>query len=212
MHIFLDLDGTLVDPKPGITGSVIHSLRTLGLIAPSADDLEWVIGPPLLDSFKRLGAADPHEALAIYRETYSAGAMFDVTIYPGIPETLALLGQHHNLHLATAKPHVFATQITAHVGLDRYLDQQYGPELDGTRDDKGALLAYACETLGIAPSKAVMVGDRLNDLNAAQANGMPFIGVSWGYGSPGELDGADDICKSPDGLTAAISDLTVPKS
>lgn len=69
--IFLDLDGTLTDPKPGITGAVRYALTQVGLVAPSADQLEWVIGPSLLDSFRKLGTPDPAHALAIYRARYS---------------------------------------------------------------------------------------------------------------------------------------------
>ena len=49
--------------------------------------------------------------------------------------------------LATAKPHVFATQITARLGLDGHLLAQFGPELDGTRNDKAELLAHAMRQL-----------------------------------------------------------------
>jgi phosphoglycolate phosphatase len=55
--IFLDLDGTLIDPKPGIVGSIAGALRRLDLAVP--EDLTWAIGPPLLESFAALGAPDP---------------------------------------------------------------------------------------------------------------------------------------------------------
>ena len=45
--VFLDLDGTLTDPKPGITESIRYALTRLGRTAPSADELVWAIGPPL---------------------------------------------------------------------------------------------------------------------------------------------------------------------
>jgi len=206
--IFLDLDGTLVDPKPGITGSVQHALGELGLAVPTADDLEWVIGPPLLDSFRRLGAADPNHALALYRARYSSGGMFDCAVYDGVPGILAeLRAAGHRLFLATAKPHVYAKKITAHFGLAGYLEAEFGPELDGTRNDKGNLLAHACELLGLDPGSAVMIGDRDNDLNAARANAMAFIGVLWGYAAKGELSDADQLCKVPCDLPAAVRAL-----
>jgi len=52
--ICFDLDGTLSDPKLGITRSIQHALRELGRPVPTADDLIWCIGPPLLGSFKKL--------------------------------------------------------------------------------------------------------------------------------------------------------------
>ena len=59
--VFWDLDGTLTDPKPGITGSVVKALHDLGLDAPSPDELEWVIGPALLWSFEKAGDTRPGE-------------------------------------------------------------------------------------------------------------------------------------------------------
>ena len=52
--VFLDLDGTLTDPKPGITRSIRHALHALGHVAPAEDALTWCIGPPLLQSFVSL--------------------------------------------------------------------------------------------------------------------------------------------------------------
>lgn len=204
--VFLDLDGTLVDPKPGITGSIAHALEQVGIAPPDPDTLGWAIGPPLRETFARLGAPDPEAVLAQYRARYGGGAMFDVSVYPGVPRALAALGGHR-LFLATAKPHVFARQITAHVGLSAHLEAEFGPEMDGTREDKAELLTHACAQLGLAPERCVMVGDRDNDLRAARANGMGFVAALWGYGAPGELDGADIACAAPADLPAAIAQM-----
>lgn len=206
--IFLDLDGTLIDPKPGITGSVRYALQKLGLPVPAADDLHWVIGPALVDSFARLGAPDVEQALAFYRERYGTTGIFECKLYPGISRALSDLTQSGaDLSLATAKPHVYATRITAHFGLDRVLRHQFGPELDGTRNDKAELLAHACKMNGIDPGSSIMVGDRHMDISAGRANGMRTVFVRWGYGSDAEAEGADVICDRPDLLPGAIAAL-----
>ena len=38
-RVFLDLDGTLVDPAPGIIGSIRHALAEVGAEVPEADTL-----------------------------------------------------------------------------------------------------------------------------------------------------------------------------
>jgi phosphoglycolate phosphatase len=53
-NIYFDLDGTLTDPKPGITRSIQYALRKLDREAPSEDELTWCIGPPLRASFATL--------------------------------------------------------------------------------------------------------------------------------------------------------------
>ncbi|SPF79255.1 5'-nucleotidase [Aliiroseovarius pelagivivens] len=205
--IFWDLDGTLADPKPGITGSVIKALNDLGLPAPSADDLEWVIGPALLWSFERLGAPDPEAALDAYRRHYTGGGMYDCSVYDGIPRVLEDLAAQHKMSIATAKPHTYARKITAHFGLSQHMIHEFGPELDGTRNDKAELLAHALSVTGVDPARCVMIGDRHYDLKAARANNMAFIAVGWGYGGQDDLSDADAHVKTPDELPGVIGSL-----
>ncbi|MAC81177.1 MAG: HAD family hydrolase, partial [Rhodobacteraceae bacterium] len=143
--VLVDLDGTLVDPAPGIIGSFRHALTTLGHPAPPAQDLGWIIGPPLRRSFERqIGAPDQVEdAVAHYREVYGVDGLFQATLYDGIVEALTgLKAAGYGMYLCTAKPIVFARRITAHFGLDTLFDGQYGADLDGRFDDKGDLIAH----------------------------------------------------------------------
>ena len=206
--VFWDLDGTLTDPKPGITGSVIKALEAIGMEAPSPDDLEWVIGPALLWSFEKLGTPDPQAALDHYRSFYEdGGGMYDCTVFDGIPEALTTIKANHVMHIATAKPHAYARKITAHFGLAQHMTHEFGPELDGTRNDKGELLAHALNLTGHDPAQCVMIGDRHYDLNAARSVGMKFISVAWGYGASDDLSSADGFAKTPGDLPGAVHRL-----
>lgn len=206
--IFLDLDGTLTDPKPGITSSIIGALKKVGLDAPSADELEWAIGPPLLDSFQKLGAPDPEIALGHYRDIYTSGALYQADVYSGVIDALkALTASGHQLVLMTAKPHAYARKITAHFGFSEYLFAEYGPELDGTFNDKAELLAHALKELGADPANCVMVGDRSHDAKAALANEMAFIAAAWGYGRENEWPNADAICALPHDLPKTVENV-----
>ena len=71
--IYFDLDGTLTDPKPGITRSIQYALRKLDRVAPAEDELTWCIGPPLRASLKKLVGADDlaDKALLLYRERFA---------------------------------------------------------------------------------------------------------------------------------------------
>ena len=206
--VLLDLDGTLIDPKPGIIGSVQYALRQMGKDAPPTEALTWAIGPPLRSTFtKLLGEPHAEEAVAHYRKNYADGAMFDCEVYAGIPETLAALAQSgHRLIVVTAKPHVFARPIVSRLGLETFVSAVYGPELDGTRDNKADLLGHVLQAERIAPAAAVMVGDRQFDMLAAAANAVTGIGVTWGYGTRDELEtaGARTLCEAPPDLVAAV--------
>ncbi len=201
--VFLDLDGTLTDPKPGITRSIRHALHSLGREAPDEDALTWCIGPPLHESFEKLlgDAALAARALALYRERFSEIGLYENRIYDGVPEMLARLrNAGFRLCLATSKPHIFATRITAHFGLDKWLDRVFGSELDGTRADKTALLAHALAQTSAEPERAAMLGDREHDIIGARNNGVAGIGALWGYGTRGELQaaGAARIATNPE--------------
>ena len=205
--VFLDLDGTLTDPAPGITASVNHALSALGHTPLPPAEMGWMIGPPLLDTFARLGVADPQAALGHYRARYAETGLFENRVYDGIPEALTALAQAgHRMVLMTAKPHIYARRITAHFGLARFMVAEYGPELDGTRNDKAELLAHAITELGTT-GDAVMVGDRTHDIAAGKANGCATLAVAWGYGTPEEHAAADRIVRHPDRLAAAVRDL-----
>ena len=196
--IFFDLDGTLTDPKPGVTASFIYALDKLGMRAPTQDELEWVIGPALELSFKKLGVPDTQQAIDFYRERYTDVGLYENRVYDGIPELLsALRTAGYTLCVATAKPYVYAKKITAHFGLAQFFVHEFGPELDGTRNNKGDLLAHALGLTGYDAATSVMIGDRHYDIDAGRAVGMKTIGVTWGYGKGDELSGADMVCQTP---------------
>ena len=213
MDVLVDLDGTLLDPKPGILGSIQYALTRLGAPVPPFDELTWVIGPPLRSTFPRLlGSADMvEEAVALYRENYvTGGAMYKALVYAGIPQALgALSAAGCRLILATAKPHVYARPILDRFDLSRHFAAVYGPELDGTNDSKADLIACILREQRVYPHKAVMVGDRNVDISAARQNGIGGVGVTWGYGSISELmtAGADALCSSPADLPHAAVQL-----
>lgn len=205
-NVFIDLDGTLTDPLTGVGLSVIHALKKLDLPTPDIADLGWVIGPALIDSFARLGAKDPEQALAFYRERYTTKGLYENDMYDGIPQALqALKNAGHVLYLATAKPHAYAVKVTEHFGLTHYFDYEFGPELDGTRNDKGELLAYALDHLGLTCENSVMIGDRSHDYAAAQAVNMPSVAVTWGFGNATEREQATTTCDTRAGLLQAVT-------
>lgn len=205
--IFFDLDGTLCDPREGIVRCLQYALEQLGHATPPDDELVCYIGPPLYDSFATLlNSSDTQlvkRAVELYRERFVSKGMFENTLYAGIPDALRKLKiQHFQLHVVTSKPSIFARQIIAHFGLERFFHNIYGSELDGTRADKRQLIAHVLEQELIHPPEAVMVGDREDDIKGAIANGVRPVGVLWGYGSREELTeaGASVLYETPESL------------
>ena len=209
--IYFDLDGTLTDPKPGITRSIQYALQKLDHpTMPTEDELTWCIGPPLRASFVRLLGAETSADLAVsyYRERFSDIGLYENGVYDGIGDVLtSLCASGHRLFVATSKPHVFAERIIDHFGLRDHFERVFGSELDGTRVDKSHLLEYALKQAAVDPSKTLMIGDRSHDMVGAVNNGMKGIGVLYGYGSRDELleAGAHHVCATPGAILGCIT-------
>jgi len=206
--IFFDLDGTLTDPKLGITRCIQFALAELGEAVPDADALEWCIGPPLQQSMAELvGAERAAEAVRLYRVRFADVGWVENEPYEGIVEALSQIAEAGRpLYVATSKPHVYATRIVEHFDLGPFFERVFGAELDGTRGDKAELLAHALGEAGVEDaSRAVMVGDREHDMRGARANGLHSIGVRWGYGTEAELHaaGAEVLVSHPSEMPSA---------
>ena len=188
-----DLDGTLTDSAPGIIRSVQYALKKYG-ITEADENLRKFIGPPLIHSFQKFFGFDHDkamEAVQFYREYFTAGGMFENSVYPGIPELLSdLKNAGKQLLVVTSKPEPFAKQIVEYFGLKEYFDAVCGAAMDETRTKKEEVLAYALSEMQIDPNSAVMIGDRENDAEAARELGVSCIGVLYGYGSREELAAA----------------------
>ena len=194
-YILFDLDGTISDPKLGITKAVQYSLRSFGIEVADIDKLTPFIGPPLRDSYKKFYGFDDsgaEMAVAKYREYFSETGIFENTLYNEIPELLeSLTAAGKTLVIATSKPTVYAARILEHFKINNYFSFVSGSELDGRRSKKDEVIAFAMENCGITSAdSAIMIGDREHDIVGAKKCAMESIGVLYGYGDYAELSGA----------------------
>lgn len=213
-YLLFDLDGTISDPKEGITGCVQYALQSFGIEEPDRDKLEPFIGPPLRDSFMQFYGFTPEqaeEATGKYRERFNEKGKYENDLYPGIAALLKdLQASGAHLAIASSKPTVFVEDILRYFGIRQYFEIVVGSELDGTRDKKEDVVAEVLrqfsERGATDPSQVVMIGDRKFDIEGAKAAGTHSIGVSYGYGAPGELEaaGAEIIVKDVEGLRRVL--------
>lgn len=209
--VLFDLDGTLTDPAEGICSSIQHALRMAGLPAiPNKQCYSW-IGPSLLYSFMRHAQCSEVEAkriLTFYRERYSTVGLFENAVYPGIAELLSdLKAAGVKLAVATGKPTVYSKRILEHFELLQYFDFLSGTDLNYDPGNKHEVLAKALTNLALPHgASCVMVGDRFQDADSAKANGIPCIGVLYGYGDREELAAAGVIliAESVDSLRSLL--------
>ncbi|MFB4327281.1 MULTISPECIES: HAD family hydrolase [Paenibacillus] len=190
-HILFDLDGTLTDPREGITKAVRHALGQQGIIVNDLSELECFIGPPLQETFTEkyhFSEAEAWEAILSYREYFKDTGLYENEVYVGIRDVLdLLLSQGRQLYVATSKPAVFAETILEHFQLSAYFTMVCGSELDGTRSAKTEIIQHVLDTCRIDASEAVMIGDRMHDLIGARNCGIHSMAAGYGYGSEEEL-------------------------
>lgn len=213
--MLLDLDGTLSDSEPGIMRSLQWACELEGFPIPTEEQVRSVIGPPLELGLPSIGIPDDALSRVInrYRERYEEIGLFENTMYVGVTEMLdAMAAAGLSLSIATAKPERTAIRVLEHFGLTERFEVMVGASLTPERRAKAQVITHTLGRLGIPvgmPAMAdevIMVGDRDHDVVGAMHNGIPCIGVTWGYGSPEELltSGAVALAESPDEVVSMV--------
>ncbi|MEB0039157.1 MULTISPECIES: HAD family hydrolase [unclassified Pseudomonas] len=189
--ILFDLDGTLTDPRLGITRSIQFALGRLGIDEPDLSKLEHFIGPPLLQAFMQFYGFDEAkawEAVGFYRERFRVTGLYENRVFDGVVELLeTLASQDRQLYIATSKPSEFAREIARHFDFAKHFKVIYGSEFDGTRTDKVELIGYLMSEERLDPKQTLMIGDRKHDLIGGKRNGLDVAAVGYGFGSHEEL-------------------------
>lgn len=210
-YILFDLDGTLSDSAKGITKGAYIALQHFGVEVKDYSELYRFIGPPLISSFMEFYGFNRDraaEAVRVYREYYGKTGLFENELYPGIEKLLKNLkekGKH--LLVATSKPESYSVTILKHFGIDSYFEFIGGAAMDGSIGTKEEVIAYTLKNSNVTDlSKAVMIGDRKQDVEGARANGIDCIGVLYGYGGEKELRdaGADYIAGTVDEIGVLV--------
>lgn len=210
-YILFDLDGTIIDPKIGITSSVAYALNKFDIHVENLDNLCKFIGPPLKDSFieyYNFSEKDAEQAILYYRERFQEKGIYENFLYENFEDMLiSLKNQGKTLLIATSKPTVFAERILEHFNLRHYFDFVGGSNFDGTRANKAEVIFHVLKENSISDiSKAIMVGDRKHDIIGAKKAGLQSVGVLYGYGNYEELEaaGAEYIVKNVEELSTLL--------
>lgn len=189
--VLFDLDGTVIDSRPGIFQSLYYAFNKMELPVPSDEMLSRFFGPSLATSFHNVCGFDDElteKMIAAYREYYRPTGMFECEVYPGIEDLIRTLrSQGKKVILATKKPEIFAVQILERKGLLPLFDYVAGATMEDKSEHKDGIVLRAAKALGVAKKDCVMVGDMRFDCIGANLAGIDCIGVTYGYGTKEEL-------------------------
>lgn len=212
--VLFDLDGTLLDTAADITLALNRATAEYGWGPLPESDVRRMIGrgsPILIErAAVALGRSldEATHAALIERFFHHYGALqeFDeyaAQPYPGAAESLRRL---HDAGLGTAivtnKQQRFAEGLLKRLGLSSYVDCVVGGDACERRKPDPQPLLFACESLHVPASRALMVGDSINDVQAARAAGMPIVCVPYGYN-----EGRDPRSLQCDALIGTLAEL-----
>ena len=202
--LLIDLDGTLSDSAPGILSSLRRAFADVGVPPLDAETEFGLLGPPFYESLPPLVGADQVPAIIDRYRHYYDTAKYDTKVYDGMVDVLADLRERGiTLAVATSKPEAYAMPIVEHLGIAEYFAVIGGDALDGSRETKAKVIASVLQRLGDPdPAELLMLGDRSHDVDGARAHAIGCLGAGWGYGRPGELDGALEVFATPLDLLA----------
>ena len=186
--ICFDWDGTICDSMTLCIEELRLTLTRMGLPVPPDEVLRLCNGPNDEEAAAIIGI--PEDRVAEYMDIrLHAGLELCPAVnhlFPGAKEMLeSLCGR--------------ATLCVVSNGLPDYIDlclKLFGLEGVFTRTEafkhgRSKAQALAKVLADLKPERVWMVGDRLGDIEAGKANGIPTIAACYGYGTPDEWNAAD---------------------
>jgi len=189
--VVIDLDGTLLDTAPDLADAAIAMAEELGLPPIDLATVKTYIGNGVSRLVKRVLTRDMQaepdaelfaRALPSYEKHYGAHVSRRSQVFPGVLEGLAAFKQA-GLHVAciTNKAQKFTHPLLKETGLFDYFELILsGDSLPKKKPDPLPLL-HACNHFGIQPHELLLIGDSLNDAQAARAAACPVFCVPYGY-------------------------------
>lgn len=181
--LIFDWDGTLMDSTALIALALQQACRDLGLDVPDDTAAKFVIGLGLADTMRhiapRLDAEGQRLLAERFRVHYLAGEQ-EIPLYAGVPEMLEdLAARGRRLGIATGKARRGLDRVLETTGLARHFEITRCADEGFSKPHPGMLL-HIFDAAGVAPAKALMIGDTTHDLELAANAGCDALAVCYG--------------------------------
>ena len=208
--VTIDLDGTLADTIPDLAAGANAMLAELGRPGLGLERIRTFVGKgipklverTLTESFGDAALMD--RALAAFERCYAECNGRHSALYPGVSEGLeALRKMGVPLACVTNKSGRFTVPLLEQLGLARYFEQVIAGDTLAQKKPDPAQLLHACRGFGVAPGEMLVIGDSVNDAEAARAAGCPIFCVTYGYN-----EGRDVRELDVDAIVASLVEAT----
>ena len=177
--VIFDLDGVLIDSRQSME-TAWGMVQLQCKIDIPFEDYFAQIGKPFRDILEIIGVpkVDFHLVDKVY-DHWAKAASQDICFYEGVKETLEVFREEHLLAIVTSKSKERTDLI-----LDRFqvFDFISCPQEGLKGKPAPDQLIYTLEQLNVEPSDAIYVGDMQTDYECANAAGVKFVHVKYGYG------------------------------
>jgi phosphoglycolate phosphatase len=212
--VLFDLDGTLVDSAPDLAYSVNAMLEDLGLLPREEAEVRQWIGSGAERLVKRAltGAlhAEPgdalfHQAFELFSEIYIDNTCHQSQLFPGVREGLDYLRDTgRKIGCVTNKRGRFTEPLLKGLGIFEDFDIVVSGDTLRVKKPDPLPLLHAAQTLDIEPCYSLMVGDSINDVQAARAAGFSVLCVRYGYNNGERIEDCH-----PDAIVDSLAELPV---
>ncbi len=176
--IIFDLDGTLVDSSQQICEAVNYSRILKEFPEITHQRVREILGLPAEHLFLDLGVSDQEilELIFVFRERLAELILIGNKLFPGVIETLNYLkSEGFLIGVATSKPAALTKLVIENSLMESYIDYFQGTDGFPAKPNP-EVIHKTIKALGA--SKVLMIGDRLEDILAATAAGIPSIGIA----------------------------------
>lgn len=195
--ILFDLDGTLLDTSRGVLKSIDYTIHELGLPEITEEVKRSFIGPPIQDSFRNTFSLNDEmtaKAASTFRNVYKDIFLLEADPYEGMYDFLKELKLRGiKTAVATYKREDYTLKLLDALDISKYFDIIKGSDMEG-KLTKADIVQFCVDGLSADKSDIVLIGDSANDEKGAQARGIDFIGVTFGFGYKSKKDVKQAVC------------------
>lgn len=214
--VLLDLDGTLLNTIPDLTLAVNAMRADLKRAPLPLETIATYVGKgvrQLIVRSLRGDGIEPDRDLiercrSLFNRHYHPVNGLHATLYPGVIEGLdAFKRLGLKVAVVTNKPTEFTLPLLERTALAPYFDEVVCGDTCAQHKPHPMPLLHACTLLQVHPAQAVMIGDSINDAQAADAAGITVLAVPYGYNEGLDVQNlkVDDIVMSIDAAAQWIS-------
>jgi len=185
-HLIFDLDGTLVDSCAicvEILSAMLAERGSTHTIDPQAAR-PWmsVGGAQMVAALLGPACGDPDAEIAEFRRRYAIMQTRADSLFTGVADGLARLhGAGHRLSICSNKPQNLVENVLRDTALAPLFTSVVGSRAGVPTKPAPDLLALVLAQTGATPDQCLFIGDSEIDHQIADAAGIPFLFVTYGY-------------------------------